>query len=132
VARFNSAQENVDVANDSAVPRKRGAAYLLIRHRVASYRKWRSVFDADGPARKARGCTSGQLFRSANDPRELVVMLKWKSLEQAREFAMSDDLRQTMVRAGVSDRPDVYVVLTEPPPPHGLCREKTDKRPTPG
>jgi hypothetical protein len=36
--------------------------------------------------------------------------MEWDSLDNARKFAFSDDLRQTMEKAGVADRPDIYFV----------------------
>ncbi len=88
--------------------KKHDTPYLLIRHRVASYRKWKGVFDAHGPTRKAHGCKGGPFFRGASDPHELVIMLRWNDLDGAQQFATSDDFREMMARAGVSDMPDVY------------------------
>jgi hypothetical protein len=36
------------------------------------------------------------------------VLLEWDDLERARLFADSDDLREAMARAGVTDRPDIW------------------------
>ena len=83
---------------------------LLIRHTVATFKKWKTVFDAHGPTRKAHGCAGGHLFRSVDNPNELVILLRWSDLEGARRFAASDDLREMMARAGVSDLPDVYLL----------------------
>jgi hypothetical protein len=83
---------------------------LLIRHRVASYRKWRRVFDSYGPTRKANGSRGGRVFLNVDNTREVVVMLKWNGPERAREFAESDDLRNMLARTGVSDMPDIYVL----------------------
>lgn len=83
---------------------------LLIRHTVAKFERWKSVFDAEGPTRKAHGCKGSQLFRSADNPRELVVILTWMDRETARRFAASDEFRDMMARAGVSDMPDVYLL----------------------
>ena len=82
--------------------------YILIRHKVADYLKWKPVFDEHGATRQASGSRGGQLFRNATDPNELVILLEWDDLEQARQFAQTEDLRQTMQRAGVADQPDVY------------------------
>ena len=82
--------------------------YVLVRHKVEDYAKWKPVFDEHGPARKASGCKGGQLFRSADDPNELVVLLEWNEMANARQFFQSDILRQAMQRAGVTDQPDVY------------------------
>ena len=82
--------------------------YLLIRHKVKDYAKWKPVFDKYGAARKASGSKGGRLFRNAGDPNEAVILLEWDDLEKARQFAQSKDLREAMQRAGVSDRPDLY------------------------
>lgn len=41
-------------------------------------------------------------------PNEIVILFEWDSLEKARKFAQSEDLRKTMQRAGVIDKPDLY------------------------
>ncbi|MCD6029168.1 MAG: cyclase/dehydrase [Thermomicrobiales bacterium] len=81
---------------------------LLIRHRIADYLAWKAVFDEHEPARRANGSQGGWLFRDADDPDEVLLLLKWDDLERARLFADSDDLRETMTRAGVTDRPDIW------------------------
>jgi heme-degrading monooxygenase HmoA len=47
-------------------------------------------------------------LRNADDPNELLILLEWDSLENARRFADAADLREAMQRAGVADQPDVY------------------------
>ena len=82
--------------------------YLLVRHKVQEYARWKPVFDDHAPARKAAGSKGGRLFRSAHDANEVVILLEVEDLEKAIAFAQSDDLREAMQRAGVADRPDVY------------------------
>lgn len=81
---------------------------LLIRHKVADYGAWRLVFDEHGLTRRANGCQGGRLYRRAADPREIVILLEWDDLERARLFIDSDDLREALARAGVSDQPDIW------------------------
>jgi hypothetical protein len=83
-------------------------AYLLVRHTVEDYARWKTAFDGDAGVRKAGGSLGGRWFRSADNPNELVVLLEWSSVEKARQFAQSDDLHAAMQRAGVTGRPDVY------------------------
>ena len=82
--------------------------YVLIRHKVQDYAAWKAVFDEHGSARQGAGSKGGWLFRSADDPNELVVILEWDDLNNARQFVGSDDLRQAMERAGVADQPNIY------------------------
>jgi heme-degrading monooxygenase HmoA len=82
--------------------------YLLVRHKVEDYAKWKSVFDKYTATREAGGSRGGQLFRNANDPNELVILFAWDDLEHASQFVQSEDLRQVMLQAGVADPPDIY------------------------
>ncbi|HXJ82689.1 MAG TPA: antibiotic biosynthesis monooxygenase [Candidatus Methylomirabilis sp.] len=84
---------------------------VFIRHKVANFRKWKAVFDAHAPVRRARGCQGTQVFRRADNPKELVIMLTWSDLGKAREYIVSDDLAEMLAEIPVSDRnPDVYLL----------------------
>jgi heme-degrading monooxygenase HmoA len=82
--------------------------FLLIRHKVEDFARWKPIFDEHGAARKTGGSKGGWLFRSADDPNELLILLEWDNLSNGRQFTQSEDLRKAMQRAGVADRPDVY------------------------
>jgi heme-degrading monooxygenase HmoA len=81
---------------------------LFIRHTVADYAAWKSLFDEHGITRRANGSQGGRIFRSDDDPNEVLILLEWDDLERARLFADSDDLREAMERAGVTGRPDIW------------------------
>ena len=81
---------------------------MLVRHRVADYAKWKPMFDAHAPVQKAAGFTKGRLLRNADDPQEIVILFEANDLAAARRFAQSADLKETMEKAGVIDRPDIY------------------------
>ena len=84
---------------------------VYIRHKVANYRKWKAVFDAHGPVRMAQGCQGTHVFRRADNPKELVIMLTWSDLGKARQFLVSDDLREMLAETPVCDRaPDVFLL----------------------
>lgn len=82
--------------------------YVLVRHKLADFAKWRPIYDAHGAARKTAGSKGARLFRNADNPNETVMLFEWSDLDSARRFADSEDLRQAMTRAGVADRPDIY------------------------
>jgi hypothetical protein len=83
---------------------------LLIRHHVADFDSWKAGFDEHGITRRANGCQGGRLFRDAADPHEVLLLLAWDDFERARLFIDSDDLRESMIRAGVTDRPDFWLL----------------------
>jgi len=80
--------------------------YLMSRGKVGDYSKWKSVFDERGPIRKAAGSNGGRVFRNADNPNELVILLEWDDLKKAREYAQSEDLKKAQERAGF--KPEVY------------------------
>ena len=82
--------------------------YLLIRHKVEDYAKWKPVFDEHGSTRKAEGSKGGYVFRNADDHNEIVILLEVDELEKTRQLVESEDLRETMQKSGVADTPDVY------------------------
>jgi len=81
--------------------------YVIVKYKVADYARWKPIFDADGANRQAGGSKGGQLFRSADDPNEVVMLFEW-DLEQARQFSQSEELRAKMQEAGVLGPPDFY------------------------
>jgi hypothetical protein len=84
---------------------------LVIRHKVTDYATWKLLFDAHGVARRANGSRGGRIFQNAADPNEVVALFEWDDLDRARLFAQSDDLRETMARAGVVDQLDVWFLV---------------------
>jgi hypothetical protein len=82
--------------------------YILIRHKVEDYSKWKPVFDEHNATRKAVGSKGGYLLRNSDDPNEVVIFLELDDIEKARQFVQSEDLRKSMKRSGVADQPDVY------------------------
>lgn len=81
---------------------------MLIRHTVADYAAWKPRFDAHALTRRANGSRGGRVYRSADAPDTVVILLEWDDLERARFFADSDDLREVLEQAGTTDRPDIW------------------------
>ena len=81
--------------------------FVLVRGKVEDYAKWKPLFDEYGATRKASGCMGEGLFRNADNPNDLVILLKWDDLEKVRRFTQSQGLREQMQRAGVVGQPDV-------------------------
>jgi heme-degrading monooxygenase HmoA len=92
-------------------------SFVIVKHKVADYARWKAIFDADSANRQAGGSRGGQLFRSASDPNELVVLLEWDLLETARQYAQSEDFHEVMQRAGVVGRPTISFLKDGEPVP---------------
>jgi len=81
--------------------------YLAIHFRVEDFSRWRSMFDQGHALRKNSGSKGARILRSADDPNGLMVIMEWDSLDRARQFAQSAELREAMQKAGVIGRPEV-------------------------
>ena len=82
-------------------------AVLIIRHPVRDYAAWRPVYDAHEAARTAAGLTNGRVFRSTENPNDILILHEIADRRRAEEFGRSDDLREAMRRAGVSGQPEI-------------------------
>jgi len=82
--------------------------HVFIRHKVEDYESWKEVFDGALEFGKSKGQMSFRLFRNNEDANEVIVISKWDSLENAKGFMFSDELKQKMKEAGVADEPTIY------------------------
>jgi heme-degrading monooxygenase HmoA len=84
--------------------------YMFVRHGVQDYDAWKSVFDSVGDLRKRNGEKSYQILRQENGSKKLVALFEWDSLDNARKYATSPELKEAMQRAGVTGKPEILFV----------------------
>lgn len=84
------------------------ANYLLVRHKVSDFAEWKRGYDAHLPKRVEAGLTEKYLLRGAHDPTEVILLFAAQDVNRAKAFAESADLRETMQKVGVVDKPDIY------------------------
>ena len=82
-------------------------AYMFVRHTVEDYEAWKSVFDSVSDLRKRNGERAYQILRQENGSSEVFAIFKWDSLDNARKYASSPELREAMARAGVTGKPEI-------------------------
>jgi hypothetical protein len=82
-------------------------AMMIIHHRVQNYEAWRPVYDAHEPARNAAGLTNGRVFRSTDEPDDVVILFDMADRGKAEALLSTEDMKTTMQRAGVQGRPDI-------------------------
>lgn len=76
-------------------------SYVLVRHRVEDYEKWKSVFDEQQELRRAEGEQSLKIYQTTKDPNELIILMHWDNLENARHYFNSDSTLASFTEAGV-------------------------------
>ena len=77
--------------------------FLLERHKVRDYDRWKEVFDEDADNRAASGSRGARIVRNADDPSKVIVLFEWENLEMARERVGSEALSQKFDEAGVAE-----------------------------
>jgi quinol monooxygenase YgiN len=81
--------------------------HVLVRHKVSDYNRWKEAFDSHLNTRKRAGETGFRLFHNEEDPRDITLLLDWETVEEARKFINSEELRDAMAKAGVVGAPEV-------------------------
>ncbi len=82
--------------------------YMLVIHKSENFNKWKPVYDEHEIVRKNSGSKGAVLFKDQDDPNEIVLLFEWDTIEHAKKFASSPDLKETMQRAGVIEIPKIY------------------------
>jgi hypothetical protein len=82
--------------------------YVLVRHKVADFSKWKPAYDAHLGARQKAGLKEKHRLRNIESPNEVRLLFEVEDIQKAKEFAGSSNLREAMQNAGVIDRPDIY------------------------
>ena len=84
------------------------ASYMLVRHKVRDFLERKRGYAAHLPKRVEAGLTEKYLLRGSNNPNEVILLFEARDLNSAKTFAESADLRETMQKVGVMDKPDIY------------------------
>ncbi len=83
-------------------------ATMFVRHKVADYAAWRRVYDGFAPTQKALGVQAEAVYRAVDDPNDVTVTHDFATLEAARAFAESPEMRAAMHDAGVEGMPTTW------------------------
>ena len=86
---------------------------VVMQLRVERYDVWKAVHDAQRDTREANGAQNDRVFHGADDPNDLLILFEWDAYERARLFVRSEDLSDALVRGGVTERPDIWVLKEE-------------------
>jgi hypothetical protein len=80
---------------------------LSIHHKVKDYATWRKGYDDHEKSRLSAGVTNGRVFRAADDPNDVVIVLDAADIEKARAWLGAEELKTAMHKAGVIGSPSI-------------------------
>jgi len=81
---------------------------VLIKHKVDDFTTWKTEFDNFASFRKTGGEKSYRVMQTTDDPNNVIVFLEWESMDSARKFLGSNELKDAMGKAGVNEAPTIH------------------------
>ena len=85
------------------------ATKVSVAHEVRDYDVWRPGFDGHAAVRKEHGLTNAEVYRGADDPNNILVVLDAPSREAVLGFIADPSLKTTMENIGVIGEPTVVI-----------------------
>lgn len=107
-ASFCGRENPGTVPRDGTAGEKRAVITLFERDVVADFGAWRKAFDDFAPTLKASGVVASAVYQSVDDANDITVAHEFQTLEDARAFLDSNELRAARPGAGVTDSPTVW------------------------
>jgi hypothetical protein len=84
------------------------AENLTIHHKVKDYPAWRKAYDEHEKSRISAGLANGKVFRSAEDPNDILILQDVADVAKARAWLGGADLKAAMEKAGVIGSPSFH------------------------
>ena len=81
---------------------------MFARHEVADYGAWRIVYNNLAPTQKKMGIFFKAVYQSADNPNDVTIIHDFHSMEEAKAFAASPELKSAMEKAGVKGAPQIW------------------------
>ena len=88
-------------------------AYVIVTHPVKDFDAWKNVFDQFEQLRKEAGELTAVVLRHAEDPNVVSVLNTWTSVEAAKTFVASEEIKKGMGEAGVTAPPTFVFANSE-------------------
>ncbi len=83
---------------------------MLVHHQVRDFAKWKPFFDRDETRRKSSGSKGSRVFQNPENPNDVFILFEWDTLENAKKFSTSEDLKKIMEQAGVTGQPHIHFI----------------------
>jgi opacity protein-like surface antigen len=91
-----------------AAPALAADVHMFVRHEVADYATWEKAYDGFRATQKKMGVVAQAVYQSVDNPNDVTVTHDFHSLEQAKAFAASPELKSAMEKSGVKGAPQIW------------------------
>ncbi len=82
---------------------------LFAKHAVEDFGNWKVAYDGLGPTRHTMGVTAASVHQDPQDPNMVTITHQFDTLDAAKAFAGSDELKNALMKAGVVGHPDIWI-----------------------
>jgi hypothetical protein len=93
----------------SDAPAGSTAVRVFIEHEVSDYAAWRTVYDSFAATQRKMGVTFQAVYQSVNDPNDVVIIHDFATLQKAKAFIASGELKAAMDQARVKSAPHITI-----------------------
>ena len=80
---------------------------LTLHFKVKDFNTWRTSYNGNEKNRTSAGITNGKVFRSADNPNEVVILQDVADVAKARTWYGSNEMKTTMEKSGVLGLPSI-------------------------
>ncbi len=80
---------------------------LTIHLKVKDFNAWRTSYNGNEKNRVSAGITNGRVFRSADDPNDVVLLQDVADVLKARTWLGSPEMKTMMEKSGVLGSPSI-------------------------
>jgi hypothetical protein len=80
---------------------------LTVHFKVKDFNAWRTGYNGQENGRVSAGITNGRVFRSADDPNDVVVLQDVADVSRARTWWSSEDMKTELQKSGVIGSPNI-------------------------
>ena len=81
--------------------------YVMVRHKVQDYAKWKKVFDEDAGDIEKAGFKKYGLYRTSGEPNDLTLFLEIDDVNKVKEFMNSEKGKSRMKEGTVIGTPEL-------------------------
>jgi hypothetical protein len=80
---------------------------VMIHLKVKDYATWRTSYNGHEKDRASAGITNGKVFRSAENPNDLVILQDVADVSKARTWLGSNEMKSVTEKSGVVGSPSI-------------------------
>jgi hypothetical protein len=80
---------------------------LTVHLKVKDFNAWRTSYNARENERASAGITNGRVFRSPDNPDDVVILADVADVSKARTWLTSGEMKSVMEKSGVLGSPSI-------------------------